>query len=185
MVKELNFKGVYEILLKPIADERGFFMRTFDLDIMKSYEIQTNWVQENHSKTFQKGTVRGLHFQFPPYSEAKLIRCIRGSILNVFVDLRKNSKTFGKWDAVELNTENNKMIYLPKGFANGFCILNDNSEIVYKSSNSYHPESEGRIMWNDPDLNISWPFKHPVLSEKDENNMSMETFLRKFKYLDT
>jgi dTDP-4-dehydrorhamnose 3,5-epimerase len=185
VIKKLKFEGVYEIQLEPISDERGFFMRTCDRNIMKSHGMHLDWVQENHSKTHQKGTVRGLHFQFPPYSEAKLIRCIRGAILNVFVDLRKNSNTFGEWGAVELNPENNKMVYLPEGFANGFCILKDESEILYKSSNSYHPESEGRILWNDPDLNINWPVENPILSDKDVSNMLMATFVSKHKYLDT
>lgn len=185
VIKKLKLKGVYEILLEPVTDDRGFFMRTFDREIMESYGMKLDWVQENHSKTIQAGTVRGLHFQFPPYSEAKLIRCIRGSILNVFVDLRKNSDTFGQWDAVELNPENNKLVYLPEGFANGFCILKNDSEILYKSSNSYHPESEGRIIWNDPDINIDWPIEHPILSKKDKKNMSMATFIKKYKYLET
>lgn len=165
--------------LKPIEDERGSFVRSYDSSFFDLHKLPHNWVQENHSKTVQKGTVRGLHFQFPPYAETKLIRCLRGSILNVFVDLRKDSETFGQWDAAELTERNNKLVYLPKGFANGFCILKDNSEILYKTDTFYKPDYEGRLRWDDPDLKIKWPFKEVILSEKDKNNKSLREFREK------
>ena len=184
VLKELKFKGVFEIQLNAIIDTRGFFMRTYDSKTLELHHLNREWVQENHSKTTRKGTIRGLHFQFPPFSEAKLVRCLRGSILNVFIDLRKNSETFGQWDAIELNESNNKLVFIPKGFANGFCILSDDSEILYKSDNIYNPEFEGTIMWNDPDVNIEWPFSDPILSEKDKSNMSFKEFVQKYKYVD-
>ena len=184
LLKRRKHKDVFEIILKPIEDERGSFIRTYDGNFFNLHGLPHKWVQENHSKTVHKGTVRGLHFQFPPFAETKLIRCLRGAILNVFIDLRKNSDTFGQWDAVELTEENNKLIYLPKGFANGFCILNDNSEILYKTDTFYNPDYEGRLRWDDPDLNIDWPFTEPILSEKDKNNMSFREFRKKYGALE-
>jgi dTDP-4-dehydrorhamnose 3,5-epimerase len=168
--------GVFVIDLDPIVDSRGSFMRSYDQHIFNEHGLNGNWIQENHSKTSHKATVRGLHFQFPPYTESKLIRCLRGAILNVFVDLRMDSPSFGTWDSVELTEDNDRMLYLPKGFANGFGILKDNSEILYKTDVPYTPEAEGRLMWNDPELAISWPFNDPILSDKDKSNMSFETF---------
>lgn len=182
---ELKFKGVYEIIPDSIPDSRGFFMRSYDSLKFREYGLDHKWVQENHSYSLSKGTIRGLHFQFQPFSESKLVRCISGSILNVFVDLRKDSETFGKWDAIELNRENNKMLFIPRGFANAFCILEDNSELIYKTDNFYSLEHEGRLMWNDLDLDIKWPFSNPILSEKDMNNMSYKDFLQKYKYIKT
>ena len=177
--KERKHKGVFEIELKPIGDERGSFVRVYDSSFFDLHKLSQDWVQENHSKTVHKGTIRGLHFQFPPFAETKLIRCLRGAILNVFVDLREDSDTFGQWDAVELTEENNKLVYLPKGFANGFCILKDNSEILYKTDTFYNPDYEGRLRWDDLDVKIKWPFEKVILSEKDKNNMSLREFQEK------
>jgi len=179
-----KLEGVFEIIPGPIVDSRGFFMRSYDLLRFKEIGLHREWKQENHSATISKGTIRGLHFQFPPFTEAKLVRCIKGAILNVFVDLRKDSETFGKWDAVELNEENKKMIFIPRGFANGFCILEDNSELLYKTDNYYNSDHEGQIIWNDNDLDILWPFKNPILSKKDLKNMSFKKFVEQFKYLE-
>ena len=127
---ERKIKGVYEIQLKPIGDNRGFFMRTFDINEFNKYGLNKVWVQENHSRSTQKGIIRGLHFQLPPFSETKLVRCINGAVLDVFVDLRKNSPTFGQWDSIELSAENKKMIFIPRGFAHGFCTLTEESEVL-------------------------------------------------------
>lgn len=170
--KERKLKGVFEITPKIIDDSRGFFMRTYDKTLFKKYGIDKQWTQENHSGTISKGTIRGMHFQLPPYTEAKLVRCIKGKILNVFIDLRIDSETFGKWDSIELSATNKIMILIPRGFANGFCILEDNSELIYKTDNEYKPEFERRITWNDPDISIKWPTLKPVLSKKDRNNDS-------------
>lgn len=174
-----NLKGVFEINLKPYEDQRGFFMRTFDLKSFEEAGIQQQWVQENHSKSTQKGILRGLHFQLPPFAETKLVRCIRGKVLDVFVDLRKNSKTFGQWDAAELSEENKKMVLIPRGFAHGFCTLTDISEVVYKVDNYYSPDHECGIIWNDPDLGIDWAIENPTLSEKDRNNLTLKEFIQR------
>jgi len=182
-IKELNIKDVFEITLTPIADTRGFFMRTFDDKIFNAAGLNFNWVQENHSRTLRKGTIRGLHFQLPPYSETKLIRCLRGKILDVFVDLRKNSPTFGQWDSVELTEDKFNMILIPRSFAHGFKTLTDNCEVVYKVDNYYSKENECGIIWNDSELNINWNTGVPILSDKDKSNMSFKDFVNKYKYI--
>jgi len=179
---ELAIPGVYEIIPDPHFDERGFFMRTYDVDLFRKYGVNQDWVQENHSRSEQKGIIRGLHFQFPPFSETKLIRCINGAVVDVFVDLRKGSKTFGKWDSIELNEENKKMVLIPRGFAHGFCTLTEVSEVIYKVDNLYSREHEGGLIWNDPDLKISWPVEHPILSEKDQKNITFKKFIEKYNF---
>jgi len=175
--KKLN--GTYEIILEPKEDERGFFMRTYDHDIFAQYHMNQHWVQENHSKSTKKGTIRGLHFQFPPFAENKLVRVIRGSVFDVCVDLRKKSSTFGRWDYIELSESNKKMIFLPRGFAHGFCTLTDECELLYKVDNCYNQKAEGGIIWNDDYININWPINDPILSRKD----SMLTTFKGFQIL--
>ena len=182
-IKELKLKGTFEISLKPILDERGFFMRTFDDSILKEKGLERKWVQENHSRSEEKGIIRGLHFQLPPFTETKLVRCIKGAVLDVFVDLRKNSKTFGQWDSIELSEENKKMIFIPRGFAHGFCTLTDESEVLYKVDNFYSPSSESGLLWNDSDILINWPLINPTLSAKDSKNQSLKEFVKKYKSL--
>ena len=175
-IKEKKISGTFEIILNSIIDNRGFFMRTYDDKIFEEFGIDNKWVQENHSKSLDKGIIRGLHFQFPPFAETKLIRAIRGTVLDVFVDLRKNSKTFGQWDSVELSEENKKMVYIPRGFAHGFCTLTENCEVVYKVDNYYAPDYECGIIWNDAGLDIDWGIKNPILSKKDQRNMTLAEF---------
>ena len=179
-IKERKLKGVYEVTLKPILDKRGFFMRTFDHKIFDNMGLKREWVQENHSRSEQKGIIRGLHFQLPPYSETKMVRCIEGAVLDVFVDLREGSETYGEWDAIELSAENKKAIFIPRGFAHGFCTITEISEIVYKVDNYYHKESERGLMWNDEDVNINWPCKDPILSDKDQLNLTLKEFKTKY-----
>lgn len=183
-INDRKLEGVFEITPTPLSDERGFFMRTYDNNLFKKYGIDRVWVQENHSRSVQKGIIRGLHFQLYPFSEAKLVRCIQGAITDVFVDLREGSSTFGEWDSVELNEDNQKMIFIPKGFAHGFCTLSEVSEVIYKVDNYYSKEDEVGLMWNDSDLRITWPVKNPVLSEKDKKNQSFKQFITKYKSLD-
>jgi len=180
-IKERKIKGVYEITLNPYFDTRGFFMRVFDDNIFSEKGLKKKWVQENHSFTEKKGIIRGLHFQFPPFSEAKLVRCINGEIFDVFVDLRSNSETFGKWDSIELSRMNKKMVFIPRGFAHGFCTLSEQAEVLYKVDNFYSPEHELGLLWNDPELKISWPEKDPVLSEKDKKNITLNQFIQKYR----
>lgn len=165
---EQDINGVYLIQLKSQQDHRGFFMRTLDRDIWKQRGLTTDWVQENHSRSELKGTIRGLHYQRPPFAETKLIRVIRGEIMDVFVDLRKNSSTYGKCKAIELQENRHELLYLPKGVAHGFCSLVDGSELLYKVDVPYSPKYESGIRWDDPDLKISWPVTDPIMSEKDK-----------------
>jgi dTDP-4-dehydrorhamnose 3,5-epimerase len=173
--------GVFIVDLQPNLDSRGYFMRVYDKGIFKSNNLDREWLQENHSKSEQKGTIRGLHFQMPPYCETKLIRCVRGAVMDVFVDLRIGSKSFGQWDSIELSEENKKMIFVPRGFAHGYCTLTDVTEVVYKVDNIYKPDFGYGIIWNDKDLNIKWNLENPVLSEKDKKNFSLKEFISKFK----
>ena len=181
VIKHRKLLGVFEITLEPHKDARGFFMRTYDMKIFEELGIDRTWVQENHSCSVRKGIIRGLHFQFPPYAETKLVRCIRGAILDVFVDIRKNSPTFGEWDSIELSEQNKKCILVPRGFAHGFCTLTDESEIVYKVDNYYNPDAEGGIIWSDRDLDIKWAVSNPILSEKDAALKSFSDFVKEHK----
>jgi len=180
-IQERKLNGVYEISLSPIRDERGFFMRTFDARIFRDAGLEREWLQENHSRSERKGIIRGLHFQFPPYAETKLVRCIRGAVLDVFVDLRAGSPTFGQWDALELSESNQKMVFIPRGFAHGFCTLTEESEVLYKVDNVYSREHEGGLLWSDPDLGIDWPADTPILSEKDQKNLTLAQFIQTHK----
>ncbi len=184
-IKERKLKGTFEITLKPYFDSRGFFMRTFDETIFKEQGIERKWVQENHSRSEEKGIIRGLHFQLPPFTETKLVRCVKGFILDVFVDLRKNSDTFGQWDNIELSEENKKMIFIPRGFAHGFCTLTKESEILYKVDNFYNAKAEAGIIWNDSNLNIEWPVRNPILSEKDQKNLTFKEFVEQYGAIET
>jgi len=185
IVKETKFQGLFQIELKPILDERGFFMRTYDHDLLEAYGMNREWLQENHSYNKNKGTIRGFHFQFPPFSETKLVRVVSGTIIDFFIDLRKNSQTFGEWGSIELSSSNNIALYIPRGFAHGMCTMEDDSTMVYKVDNTYSPNHEGTIKWNDPTLKISWPsFKNPIISEKDSNSPSFQSFLREHKSLE-
>ena len=177
IIRELDIKGLFEIIPEPFTDHRGFFMRVYDREMFRKYGIDRQWVQENHSGSSKKDTVRGLHFQIRPFSETKLVRCIRGAIFDVAVDLRSSSASFGKWYGTELSEANRKMLYIPKGFAHGFCSLTDNSEVVYKVDMVYSPEHERGILWSDSEIGIAWPVRDPIISEKDRGNMTYREFI--------
>ena len=157
------------ILVKPEVhgDHRGFFLESYTQAKFAQGGIAVPFVQDNHSCSTQKGVLRGLHFQRPPCAQSKLIRVIRGAIYDVAVDLRKSSPTFGKWRAFELSAENFLMLFVPAGFAHGFCTLAENTEVQYKVDSLYAPAHDSGIRWNDPDLAIEWPVGEPVLSKKD------------------
>ena len=158
------------ILLKPNrhGDHRGFFAETYSRRKYSELGIDVEFVQDNHSLSREVGTLRGLHFQAPPQAQAKLVRCGRGAIFDVAVDIRRGSPTYGHWEGYELSAENGNQLYVPVGFAHGFVTLMPDSEIVYKCSDYYAPETEGAILWNDPDIGIDWPTDaDPILSEKD------------------
>lgn len=161
-----DIEGVYIIEPKVFGDERGYFMETYNEKDFKEAGLDYCFVQDNQSKS-HKGVLRGLHYQ-RNYPQAKLVRVIQGEVFDVAVDLRKNSPTYGKWVGVVLSSENKKMFMIPRGFAHGFVVLSETAEFVYKCDDIYHPEDEGGIMWNDPDVGIDWPYKgEPSLSEKD------------------
>lgn len=184
---ERRLKGVFEITFEPHIDERGFFMRTFDDKLFDEIGINKKWVQENHARSDSKDIIRGLHFQLPPYSETKLVRSIVGVVLDVFVDLRKDSSTFGQWDSIELSAKNKKMILIPRGFAHGYCTLTEISEVLYKVDNYYSPEYEGGIIWNDRNLKIDWKLNkgdYPILSDKDSKNISFNDFVKNYGSID-
>jgi len=167
--QETKIKGLYIIEPELKVDERGYFARIFCKKEFAKIGLKFEIVQINRSSNLKKGTLRGMHFQKPPKAEDKIVQCLKGAIYDVAIDLRKDSKTFGRWIAVELTEENRKMFFIPKGFAHGFQSLRDNSEILYFMSEFYFPEHESGVRWNDPFFNIVWPIKNPILSEKDKN----------------
>ena len=158
------------ILVKPkvFGDNRGFFMESYKKSDFYANGIEVEFNQDNHSKS-TKGVLRGLHYQAKPYMQAKVVRCSKGRIFDVAVDIRPNSKTFGKYVKVELSEENKNMLYIPEGFAHGFVALSDEVELLYKASGEYAPEADRGIMWNDKDIDIDWGIDfEPLLSEKDK-----------------
>ena len=166
--ERLRIEGVILVKPKVFGDNRGFFMESYKKSEFTAGGINTEFRQDNHSKS-SKGVLRGLHYQAPPFEQAKLVRCTRGKIYDVAVDIRKNSKTFGEYIRVELSEENKHMLYIPEGFAHGFVVLSDEAELLYKTSNEYAPSADRGIRWNDEDLNIDWGIDfEPVLSEKDK-----------------
>ena len=179
-ITEKGIKGLFEIQHSPFEDHRGFFMRTYDSNILIRKGLNREWVQENHSSSNQKGTVRGLHFLNMPHTDAKLIRCIRGEIFDVVVDIRKNSETYGKWISVILSEKKKNSLFIPRGFAHGFCTLTEHCDIIYKHDNFYNSDFDSGIKWDDSDLNIEWPIENPILSERDNKLMSFNEFTSKF-----
>lgn len=166
--EELKIKDLILIKTKSFKDIRGYFFESYKESEFKNWGIKENFKQDNISFSV-KNTLRGLHFQRKPKEQTKLVRCIKGEIFDVAVDLRKESPTFGKWVSVVLSEENKNMIYIPKGFAHGFCVLSDYAVVFYKVSEEYSRELEAGIRWNDPDLNIVWPVRDPILSDRDKN----------------
>jgi len=176
--------GVYEIRLSPLHDHRGIFMRAYEESTFSTYGIHQRWVHENQSVTLKKGTIRGLHFQYEPFSETKLVRVVTGAVLDVFVDLRKDSPTFGQWDSLELSEDTLSMVYIPRGFAHGFCTLCDHCTVLYKVDQVYTPTADSGIRWNDPSLAINWPTRDPILSSKDSNLPTLDMFVNQNKGID-
>ncbi|WP_422071059.1 dTDP-4-dehydrorhamnose 3,5-epimerase [Tranquillimonas rosea] len=165
---ETPLASVVEIEPRRFDDDRGFFEETWSRPKMAEAGLDFDFVQDNHSFSADVGTLRGLHFQAPPRAQDKLVRCGRGRIWDVAVDIRAGSPTFGQWYGVELSFENGKQLLVPAGFAHGFVTLEPETEIVYKCSDTYAPETEGALVWNDPDLAIDWPLAgEPVMSQKD------------------
>lgn len=164
---ETSLAGAYVIDLEPRSDSRGWFARTYCAQEFAAIGHTSPWLQINHSHTNSRGTIRGMHFQQPPYGEIKLIRCISGAVLDVIVDIRRGSATFLQWYAVELTAGNHRMIYIPEGFAHGFQALTDHAELIYHHSALYTPGAEGGLKYDDPLLNINWPLPVTVISDRD------------------
>jgi len=173
----LKIEGAFRIPLDVHHDSRGFFTRTYDEEAFTKKGLVTQWVQESHSFSAYKGTVRGLHFQTQPHAETKLVRAGLGSIFMVLLDLRKASTTFGMWESLTLSIEKPETLYAPKGLAMGMCTLADNSSLLYKMDTAYEPKSARTVRWNDPALSIPWPVENPVLSDKDKAAPLLKDFL--------
>lgn len=173
---ETTLKDAYLIKPQFFNDERGFFVETYSKQKFADLGIDADFVQDNHSMSVTRGVLRGLHFQKPPYAQAKLVRVTRGAVYDVIVDLRKDSPTFGKWEGFELTENNHLMLFVPRGFAHGFCTLEDYTEFQYKCDNLYNKESEGGLLWNDSELKIYWPVKEPILSAKDKEHPMFKDF---------
>ncbi len=168
-------------IVKPTVfeDHRGYFFESYNKENFLRNGIDHNFVQDNESKS-SKGVLRGLHFQKPPFAQGKLVRVMKGSVLDVAVDIRKNSPTYGKWASVELTQDNKWMYWVPPGFAHGFVTLEDNTVFFYKCTNVYNKNSEGSILWCDPDLNIDWKVENPILSDKDKTGPLFKDFVSPF-----
>ena len=167
-VTETNLKGVFLIEPQVFGDARGWFMESWSRRKFEDAELSVEFLQDNQSFSAQKGTLRGLHYQLNPMAQAKLLRCTRGKIFDVAVDIRRGSPQYAKWVGAELSAENKRQLFIPRGFAHGFLTLTDDVEVQYKADNYYAPECDGNIRWNDPEIGIAWPIPPVILSGKDE-----------------
>ncbi|MCL2603254.1 MAG: dTDP-4-dehydrorhamnose 3,5-epimerase [Defluviitaleaceae bacterium] len=167
-IVEMDLAGAKIIEPDVYEDNRGFFYENYSMAKLSVYGITDHFVQDNHTFSRKAGTLRGLHFQLEPYAQAKIIRCTRGKVLDVVVDIRVGSPTYGKWVSVELSADNFKQVYIPKGFAHGFLTLTDDVELQYKASNYYSPDCDRGIRWNDFTIGIEWGITNPILSDKDK-----------------
>ncbi|AFS83789.1 dTDP-4-dehydrorhamnose 3,5-epimerase [Candidatus Nitrosopumilus sediminis] len=164
-----SLEDAFIVELEKKEDHRGFFARSWDTNEFAKHNLNHNLVQCNISFSKKRGTLRGMHYQTKPFEESKLIRCTKGKIFDVIIDLRSKSKTYKKWFGVELSQENYKMLYVPEGFAHGFQSLEDDTEIFYQVSQFYTPKAECGIHWNDPSFNIKWPIDEKIITEKDNS----------------
>lgn len=164
--KKLQIPDVVLVEPKVFTDSRGFFLESFKESDFLANGITDKFVQDNCSHSVN-GVIRGLHYQKPPKSQAKLVTVIKGRIFDVAVDIRKNSPTFGKWVGEILSDDNHRLLYIPEGFAHGFCVLSEESDVIYKVNNEYSKEHEGGLIWNDPTVKISWPTERPIVSDRD------------------
>lgn len=167
--QETEIPGVILIKTDTHEDNRGFFVENYKNSTFKDSGITENFVQDNYSHS-KKDVLRGLHYQVGPFAQGKLVHCIKGEIFDVAADTRPESPTFGKWVGVTLSDKNHDQLYVPAGLAHGFCVTSEEADVVYKCTREYSKDNEKGILWNDPTLNISWPTKSPILSEKDGNN---------------
>ena len=166
-VHDTHLKGVRLIVPRVFNDDRGFFLETFNAAVFEENGLPVNFVQDNHSRS-SRGVLRGLHYQHPTW-QGKLVRVVTGEIFDVAVDIRRESPTFGQWYGVILNEENKHQLYIPPGYAHGFCVLGDTVDVTYKCTSLYTPAEDAGIRWDDPDIGIDWPISDPLVSEKDRN----------------
>lgn len=179
--KKMEIPDVILVTAKAFSDDRGFFMESFKESIFNQNGIHEKFIQDNYSHSV-KGVLRGLHYQKDPKAQAKLVLVTRGTIFDVAVDLRKGSTTYGKWTSAILSDENHCMLYVPKGFAHGFCVLSDKADVFYKVSSEYSPEHERGILWNDPEISIKWPIEKPIMIKKDLELPSLKNEDNNFVY---
>jgi dTDP-4-dehydrorhamnose 3,5-epimerase len=175
-IESTDLPGVLILSPRVFRDPRGFIFESYNQETLRAHGIDTVFVQDNHSQS-ARGTLRGLHFQLPPMAQVKLVRCVRGAIWDVAVDIRAGSPTFGQWAGAELSAENFRQLYVPVGFAHGFCVLSDEAEVLYKTSAVYSREHERGIAWNDPQLAVAWPVAEPLLSDRDRAAPSLADYL--------
>lgn len=167
-VTETKLPGVYLIEPDVFGDARGWFMESWSKRKFEEGGLYVDFLQDNHSYSAEKGTLRGLHYQLNPMAQAKLLRATRGTIFDVAVDIRKGSPNYAKWVGYELSAENKRQLFIPRGFAHGFITLTDDVEVQYKADNYYAPDCDGNIRWDDPEISIQWPIEPTILSDKDE-----------------
>lgn len=178
-----NLEGVLVVEPRVFGDHRGWFMETYSEAAFSKNGLNLEFVQDNHSFSAAKGTLRGLHYQLNPKAQTKLVRCTKGAIYDVAVDIRRGSPTFGAWFGIELSAENKKQLLIPKGFAHGFMTITEDVEVQYKVDELYAPECDGGILWSDPDIGIAWPLNiQPVLSAKDEKAPRLADVEHNFVY---
>ena len=182
--KRLSIPDVILIEPRSFSDDRGFFFESFKESDFFSNGIDKKFVQDNFSHSVN-GVIRGLHFQKAPKAQAKLVTVLKGKIFDVAVDIRKNSPTYGKWVSEILSGDTHNLLYVPEGFAHGFCVISDEADVLYKVSNEYSQEHERSIIWNDPKLDIQWPIKKPIISNKDNKLSLLENLDNDFVYRDT
>jgi dTDP-4-dehydrorhamnose 3,5-epimerase len=180
-IEDSHIPGLKIIQPSVFADARGYFFEAFNKAVFEAHGLPTDFVQDNESKS-QKGVVRGLHFQAPPFAQGKLVRVIKGAVLDVAVDIRNGSPTYGQAHVVELTETNKTMFWIPPGFAHGFHTLADDTIFSYKCTQLYNKQAEGAILWNDPTLNIDWRITHPILSEKDQLAPLLQDFNSPFVF---
>ena len=182
--KRLSIPDVILVEPQSFSDDRGFFFESFKESDFFSNGIDKKFVQDNFSHS-ANGVIRGLHFQKAPKAQAKLVTVLKGKIFDVAVDIRKNSPTYGKWVSEILSGDTHNLLYMPEGFAHGFCVISDEADVLYKVSNEYSQEHERSIIWNDPKLDIQWPIKKPIVSNKDNKLSLLENLDNDFMYRDT
>ncbi len=175
-----KIKDLFIIRPDIFRDERGYFFEAYNKARFHALGLDMDFVQDNESKS-SAGVLRGLHFQRPPFAQGKLVRVVKGAVMDVAVDIRRSSPTYGKWESVLLTEENKTMFWIPEGFAHGFVCLEDNSIFTYKCTNLYDKASEGSLLWNDPDIAIDWNIKNPILSEKDKLSPLFKDFVSPFE----